>query len=101
MKSYILNRAGRALVASGIAYTATEQIDVLPVAATEIASVVCEINYFIPLFGDFLWLILLYPTRCKVYNEFFSEKKSEHAQERTGLLVLLTCIVITNIFKIY
>jgi hypothetical protein len=61
MKLYILNRMGRALAASGIAYTATEQLNILPVAATEIASVVYEIYYILPYFGNIFWLILLFP----------------------------------------
>ena len=38
MKPYALNRVGRALFASGIAYTATDKLSILPTAFTEMSS---------------------------------------------------------------
>lgn len=77
MRPYVLNRMGRALVASGIAYTATEQINIFPVAVTEIVSVVYEISYIFPYFGNILWLILLFPNITNVYSDVFLYKKKE------------------------
>ena len=98
MKSYILNRIGRAAVATGIAYTATEKIDVLPVAITEITSVVYELNYILPYFGNTIWLIILYPIIPDVYNNvFFFENESKQSRERIFLFLFFVFLWVYNL----
>tara|TARA_B100001989_G_scaffold252038_1_gene232887 strand:+ start:989 stop:1285 length:297 start_codon:yes stop_codon:yes gene_type:complete len=98
MKPYILNRVGRALVAGGITYTATEQINILPVAVTEIMSVTYEINYILPYFGNIIWLVILSPIIPDVYNDvFFFENKTKQLQERIYLFLFFIFLSIYNL----
>ena len=65
MKPYALNRVGRALFASGIAYTATDKLSILPTAFTEMSSFAYEMYYILPYFGNIMWLTLLFPNILK------------------------------------
>ena len=91
MRPYVLNRMGRALVASGIVYTATEQVNILPIAVTEFVSVGYEISYILPYFGNILWLILLFPNITNVYSDVFLYKKKEDNLQEQKYIIL--CIL--------
>ena len=95
MKPYALNRVGRALFASGIAYTATDKLSILPTAFTEMSSFAYEMYYILPYFGNIMWLTLLFPNILKVYNDvFFYNKKKNSLKERKLLFVLISLQVI-------
>ena len=92
-------RAGRALslVSATTLVSADPQTAVASIAASEIASAGGAVLAMMPMFGNVLWFVLLFPSAAPVYLEtHLFQVRARHRQELRYVCCVLAAVVLCH-----